>query len=53
MFITVILVLMIYVGTMVWGRREDKKDLVKVGVRRVYVDCTSIVRRIYGECSSP
>ena len=46
-FITVILVLMIYVGTMVWGRREDKKDLVKVGVRRVYVDCTSIVRQLY------
>lgn len=30
-FITVIIVLVIYVGTMIWARREDKKDLIKVG----------------------
>ena len=37
-FITVILVLVIYVGTMVWDRRED--------------NCMSVVQRMYGICKT-
>jgi len=39
-FITVIIVLVIYVGTMVWARREDKKDLIKV-CHRSHMNLTS------------
>ena len=31
-FTTVIVVILLYIGVMVWARREDKKDLIKVSI---------------------